>query len=139
MANGRVYIGTVEGLLLCLDLRHGQEIWRHRSIESTDPDDFAPGFMAPVTLSPTTVFAGDEDGVLHAVDRETGKPLWKFPTEGLIKGGATLLPDAGFVAMVANLNPLPLAFAQFQNDQDGKPSLLRLTFSDGQAYDLRRE
>jgi outer membrane protein assembly factor BamB len=93
IADGRVYIGTTEGFLLCLDLRDGQELWRHRSIESTDPDDFAPGFMAPVTLSATAVFAGDEDGVLHAVDRETGKPLWKVPTEGLIKGGAALLPD----------------------------------------------
>jgi outer membrane protein assembly factor BamB len=90
---GRVYIGTTEGQLLCLDLSDGREIWRRRSIESADPKDFAMGFIAPITLSPTIVYAGDEEGVLHAVSRETGKPLWKFPTNGLIKGGATLLPD----------------------------------------------
>ena len=52
---------------------------------------------------------------------------------------ATLMPDAKFATIAANLGPLPVAFAQFQNDQDGKPSILRLTFSDGQAYDFKRE
>jgi len=52
---------------------------------------------------------------------------------------ATLMPDAKFAAIAANLGPLPIAFAQFQNDKDGKPSILRLTFSDGQAYDFKRE
>jgi hypothetical protein len=34
---------------------------------------------------------------------------------------------------------LPIAFAQFQNDKDGKPNTLRLTLSDGQVYDFKRE
>lgn len=90
---GRVYIGTTEGQLLCLDLADGREIWRRRSIDSDDPKEFAMGFIAPITLSPTAVFAGDEEGVLHAVSRDKGQPLWTFPTNGLIKGAATLLPD----------------------------------------------
>jgi CubicO group peptidase (beta-lactamase class C family) len=52
---------------------------------------------------------------------------------------ATLVPEEKFAAMAANLGPLPIAFAQFQNDKDGKLTILRLTFSDGQAYDFRRE
>jgi CubicO group peptidase (beta-lactamase class C family) len=52
---------------------------------------------------------------------------------------ATLAPEEKFAAMAANLGPLPIAFAQFQNDKDGKPTTLRLTFSDGQAYDFKRE
>src|SRR5215469_675669 len=52
---------------------------------------------------------------------------------------ATLVPEGKFAAMAANLGPLPIAFAQFQNDKDGKPNTLRLTlFLDGQAYDFRR-
>jgi hypothetical protein len=50
-----------------------------------------------------------------------------------------LAPEEKFAAMAANLGPLPIAFAQFQNDKDGKPNTLRLTFSDGQAYDFKRE
>jgi hypothetical protein len=52
---------------------------------------------------------------------------------------ATLVPDGRFAAVAANLGPLPVAFAQFQSDEDSKPTTLRLTFADGQAYDFRRE
>ena len=52
---------------------------------------------------------------------------------------ATLVPDGKFTAMAADLGPFPMAFAQFVNDKDGKPAILRLTFSDGQAYDFKRE
>lgn len=91
--DGRVYIGTLDGYVLCLNLRTGDEIWKYRSIESTDPDEFAPGFNAPTTVSDEAVFIGDEDGVFHAIDRESGEVLWKFETEGEIVGGATLLPE----------------------------------------------
>lgn len=52
---------------------------------------------------------------------------------------ATLVPDAKFAAIAANLGPLPIAFAQFQTDKNGKPTVLRLTFSDGQACEFKRE
>jgi CubicO group peptidase (beta-lactamase class C family) len=52
---------------------------------------------------------------------------------------ATLVPDSKFAAIAANLGPLPIAFAQFQSDKDGKPTILRLTFSDGQADNFKRE
>jgi CubicO group peptidase (beta-lactamase class C family) len=35
---------------------------------------------------------------------------------------ATLVPEGKFAAMAANLGPLPIAFAQFQNDENGKPT-----------------
>ena len=52
---------------------------------------------------------------------------------------ATLVPEGKFAAVASNLGPLPIAFAQFQNDKDGKPTTLRLTLLDGQACDFRRE
>jgi CubicO group peptidase (beta-lactamase class C family) len=52
---------------------------------------------------------------------------------------ATLLPEGRFAGVAANLGPLPSAFAQFQTDKDGKPTILRLTFATGQAYDFKRE
>ena len=90
--DGRVYIGTLDGYILCLDLRSGEEIWSYRTIESTDPSEFAPGFNAPTTVSDNAVYSGDEDGVLHAIDRDTGDELWTYPTRGEIVGGASLLP-----------------------------------------------
>jgi len=68
----------------------------------------------------------------------SGAKLRLDPWNGAVYS-ATLVPDGRFAATVANLGPLPLAFAQFQNDKDGKPAILRLTFSDGQAYDFARQ
>jgi len=68
----------------------------------------------------------------------TGAKLRLDPWNGAVYT-ATLVPEGKFAAMAANLGPLPIAFAQFQSDKDGKPAVLRLTFSDGQAYDFKRE
>jgi hypothetical protein len=68
----------------------------------------------------------------------TGAKLRLDPWNGAVYT-ATLAPEEKFAAIEANLGPLPIAFAQFQNDKDGKPNTLRLTLSDGQAYDFKRE
>ena len=93
IVGGRVYLGVLSGDVLCLDLADGSEIWKYRSIESSDPNEFAPGFLAPATVSMDAVYIGDEDGVVHAVNRKTGKKRWTFPTGGQIVGGATLLSE----------------------------------------------
>jgi CubicO group peptidase (beta-lactamase class C family) len=77
-----------------------------------------------------------DDTLLEVV--ATGARLHLDPWDGAVYT-ATLLPDAGFASIVANLNPLPLAFAQFQSGDDGMLNTLRLTFFDGEAYDLTRK
>ena len=79
------------------------------------------------------------DGSTAALEfAATGAKLRLDPWNGAVYT-ATLAPDERFAAMAANLGPLPIAFTQFQNDKDGKPTTLRLTFSDGQAYDFKHE
>ncbi|MGA7485314.1 MAG: serine hydrolase [Xanthobacteraceae bacterium] len=50
-----------------------------------------------------------------------------------------LLPRGRFAPIVANLGDEPNGFAQFAIDNKGELGLLRLTFDDGQSYELRRE
>jgi CubicO group peptidase (beta-lactamase class C family) len=79
------------------------------------------------------------DGGIAALEfAASGAKLRLDPWNGAVYT-ATLAPEEKFAAMAANLGPLPIAFAQFQNDKDGKPTTLRLTFSDGQAFDFKRE
>jgi Domain of unknown function (DUF3471) len=79
------------------------------------------------------------DGVAAALEiAASGTKLRLDPWNGAVYT-ATLAPEEKFAAMAANLGPLPIAFAQFQNDKDGNPITLRLTFSDGQAYDFKRQ
>jgi outer membrane protein assembly factor BamB len=91
--DGRVYVGTLVGYLLCLDLATGKEVWRYRSIESKDEKEFASGFAAPIGIAGDKVFAGDDQGVFHVVDAATGKKAWSLETDSEIVGGPTFLDD----------------------------------------------
>jgi CubicO group peptidase (beta-lactamase class C family) len=51
---------------------------------------------------------------------------------------ASLMPTGQFGPIV-DLDYMTKGFAQFQMDKDGKLNLLRLSMSDGQAYEFRRE
>jgi hypothetical protein len=68
----------------------------------------------------------------------TGAALKLDPWDGEIFT-ATLVPNGPFAAFAENLGPEPAAFAQFQMDATGKLNVLRLTTSDGQSYEFRRE
>ena len=48
--------------------------------------------------------------------------------------------EGKFSDIAANLGPLPMGFAQFLVDKDGKQDVIRLTlFPPGQVYELKRE
>lgn len=97
IADGRVYVGTLAGDILCLELATGKKIWAHHSIVAKDPNEFAPGFAAPITITPELVLGGDEDGVYHAVDRKTGEGKWTFKTGTIINGGGNIYGDSVLV------------------------------------------
>lgn len=89
-----VYVPTLDGFLFCLNRTDGELIWKYRSIESDDPDDFAPGFKAAPLVTDQLVLVGDEDGVFHAIRRENGKQAWTpFVTDAEIAGGANPYKD----------------------------------------------
>lgn len=90
IADGRAYVGTLSGDLLCLSLKDGSSLWKYASIETDNPKVFRPGFSSPVTLTQSSVIVGDDGGTLHCVDRETGKKQWQFETNALIVGAATV-------------------------------------------------
>lgn len=86
-----VYVGTIDGNLLCLDRRTGRDIWKYRSIDDPDLNAFAPAFKAAPLATVETIYIGDEDGFFHALDRATGRRRWKFETEGEIAGCASVV------------------------------------------------
>lgn len=88
-----VYAPALQGYLYCLDRQTGEELWKYRSIESTDEKQFAPGFKAAPLVIADAVYIGDEDGVLHAINRASGKPMWRFATGSEIAGGVALFEN----------------------------------------------
>jgi outer membrane protein assembly factor BamB len=89
----RVYVPGLSGDLLCLAKKDGKQIWSYRSIDDPDPKQFAPGFKSAPRVTSDTVYVGDEDGVLHAVNRADGKRRWKATTDAEIAGCAAVVGD----------------------------------------------
>ncbi len=84
IVDDRVYVPCLSGELLCLELASGKTIWTYKTVAVVDPNSFAPGFKSSPTVVDGTVYAGDEDGVFHAIDSKTGQQKWKFESGGEI-------------------------------------------------------
>jgi hypothetical protein len=80
----------------------------------------------------------EEEGALVMELLGTGAKLKLEPWDGSVFT-FSLLPLGKFEAVVKNSGPLPAGFAAFDMGADGKLSLLRLSFDDGQAYVFSRE
>lgn len=69
IVDGRVYVGTDSGRLLCLDLSDGKLIW-----------EFTEDHMGAIFSSPCVangrVFFGDYSGHVYAIDATSGRKVW---------------------------------------------------------------
>ena len=74
IANGVVYIGSIDGNMYALDQETGKQKWKFKTLASRQ-----------VTSSPTIanslVYFGGFDGILYAVDAQTGAMKWNFVME----------------------------------------------------------
>jgi outer membrane protein assembly factor BamB len=69
---GRIYIGTDDGSLVCLEASDGRENWRYTTR--------GPVLQPPVIADDLVLFSNEADQV-YALDRETGKFRWQYKTE----------------------------------------------------------
>ncbi|HEX7295498.1 MAG TPA: PQQ-binding-like beta-propeller repeat protein, partial [Pyrinomonadaceae bacterium] len=74
IANGVVYIGSIDGNVYAVDQERGKQKWKFKTFASRQ-----------VTSTPTVaegvVYFGAFDGILYAVDAETGTLKWTFVAE----------------------------------------------------------
>jgi alcohol dehydrogenase (cytochrome c) len=81
-ANGKIFVGRLDGHLVALDAKTGKELWKSQVI------DYTSGSV--ITSPPTVVknlvitgFGGGEFGVrgfIAAYDQDTGREVWKLYT-----------------------------------------------------------
>jgi alcohol dehydrogenase (cytochrome c) len=80
MYRDRLYFGTPDAHLLCLNARNGKQIW---DVEIADAKFGYYLSMAPLIVKDQVIIgtSGDEDDVPHfieALDPQTGKQLWRW-------------------------------------------------------------
>jgi len=68
---GRLFLGTHDGRLLCLEAADGREVWRFASGDSV---------LAAPAVDATRVYFGSYDGAVYALDKATGARVWSHPT-----------------------------------------------------------
>src|SRR5690606_39885413 len=63
----RVYVGSKDGYLYCLNASTGQKIWRHPTGSEVNSSP---------TISGGRAYFGSDDGWFYCLDAETGDPYW---------------------------------------------------------------
>jgi outer membrane protein assembly factor BamB len=78
VAGERVFLGTLEGDMVCAELASGKVVWR---VES--PEGQVSFYAACAVLGDRVLFAG-RDKVVRCVDASSGDKLWSFRARGRI-------------------------------------------------------
>jgi len=83
VGHGNVYVGTIDGRLIALDMKSGKEVWAAQLIDSKKE---TIGFTGAPLVVKNMVVIGSQAGEwstrgrIFAVDAKTGKERWKFWT-----------------------------------------------------------
>jgi outer membrane protein assembly factor BamB len=91
IVDGRVYIGSDEGALYCLDQFTGELIWDYRT--------FMEQPSSPAVVD-GRVYVGSsykDKGYVHALDAVAGAVLWRFVTDGPIGSSPTVVDNRVYV------------------------------------------
>lgn len=80
-----VYVGDTEGVLYALDLITGKEKWRFLTVgNGLKNEDFGfdrRAIISSPTIKDNSVFVGCRDGFFYAVNKDSGKELWRVDHE----------------------------------------------------------
>ncbi len=76
-----VYYGLTSGGVVALDIATGKQKWLS-AFNGSGPHRGSPG---AVTVIPGVVFAGGLDGILRALDTESGRIIWQSDTNGEVR------------------------------------------------------
>jgi PQQ-dependent dehydrogenase (methanol/ethanol family) len=85
IGDGKLYVGTVDGRLIALDMKTGKVAW---DTKLQDSQKLTVGFTGAPLYAKGTVVIGSQggewpgQGPLYGVDAATGKVKWKFNTVG---------------------------------------------------------
>ncbi|GAB4451436.1 MAG: PQQ-binding-like beta-propeller repeat protein [Armatimonadaceae bacterium] len=82
----RFFVGGWDNQFRCLDAKTGSELWKQPFGKHKESGKYL-FYFAPAIASPTVasgrVFVSSNDGMLHAMEAETGKVLWEVPGPSL--------------------------------------------------------
>ncbi len=91
VVDGRLYVGSHDDSVHCIDVSSGEAIWTFSARDDVE--------AAPLVVD-GRVYVGSASGKLHAIDAATGEAVWTYETGDRILGGATFFRPAEGPALV---------------------------------------
>jgi len=80
-----VYFGDVDGILFAVDFTTGREKWKFLTVgHGLKNEDFGfdrRGIISSPSIKDDKVFVGCRDGLFYAVNKKTGKEIWRVDHE----------------------------------------------------------
>ncbi|HOT90532.1 MAG TPA: PQQ-binding-like beta-propeller repeat protein [Anaerolineae bacterium] len=81
MANGLIFIGSLDTNFYAVDVRSGWAAWKYRTGGS---------IVSTAAVWKGMVFFGSVDGFIYALDADEGRVVWRHQTENQVTGGASV-------------------------------------------------
>ncbi len=86
-----LFVGTHESEVICLNWRTKEIVWTYSDQQRDQP------YHSSAALTDKLVLIGGQDKQLHAIDRATGKGVWKLATRGQVNSSPVVVGDRVFV------------------------------------------
>ncbi len=89
--DGKIYFYSYDGMVRCLSLLDGQELW---GASLSEPQVFnTKGFLLwpSPSVADGKVYIGSIEGVFYCLDAYTGEILWKYETGGPIRSSPAIV------------------------------------------------
>ncbi len=86
-----LFVGTHDSEVICLDWRKKEIVWQYSDEQRDQP------YHSSAALTDKLVLIGGQDKQLHAIDRTTGKGVWKLATRGQVNSSPVIVGDRVFV------------------------------------------
>lgn len=142
--DGVLYVGDWKGFFYAMDIKTGAVLWQNfvgMAAPPANPICQPPlGVTGQATVTDSTVYVNGGDSAVYALDRQTGRQLWRVqltdPQSGsYLWGGLTLSQNALYTG-VASLGDCPVVrgvLARIDLDHPDKPTLQYLSPKDNPA------
>jgi len=88
VADGTVYVGSMDGNVYALGADHGRERWCFPTDAKVD--------SSPVVAN-STVYIGSSNGNVYALNASNGEERWRFRTDGPVKSSPAIADDTVYV------------------------------------------
>lgn len=89
VGGGRVFVGSADAHLYCLDVTSGHVLWKYPASDRV--------YGTPLVTS-DTIYFGADDSYIYALDSTSGTTRWKLKTGGAVRGQPVLDGGALFVS-----------------------------------------